>query len=94
MSSLIKQMKAYRQGPTKTKLADILILLCQSELWMPMTILPKTGIKKVPDEFLKEDRSYIPLFTDRKAIKDSYYDEFLGTCVYSGSCGSIQCLCD
>ena len=76
MSSLIKQIQAYRQNPTKTQLADKLILLCQSSLWMPMTILPKTGIKKVPDEFLKEDRSYIPLFTDRKEIKDSYYDEF------------------
>ena len=74
--SLTNQIQSYMQEPTKTKLADTLILLCQNSLWMPMTILPKSGIKKVPDELIKGDQSYIPLFTDRKEIKDAYYNEF------------------
>lgn len=74
--SLTNQIQSYMQEPTKTKLADTLILLCQNSLWMPMTILPKSGIKKVPDELIKGDQSYIPLFTDCKEIKDAYYNEF------------------
>lgn len=73
---LKEQVKEYCLHPTKEKLADTLIQLCQSECWIPMTIVPNTGIHKVPDELIKGNNTYIPLFTDRDQIPRKYYNDF------------------